>query len=182
VSPPPAPWPALAAYLVWLLGQRLFELAISARHARALLARGAVESARDHFGLIVALHVLFPLGVVAEVLWLGARTPAYWPLCLAGLVAGHALRLAAMRALGERWNVRVLALPGEPPVRRGIYRWLRHPNYLGVAIELLCGPLLFGAWRTALVATLWNALAMARRIPAEEQALGLRPPGPARGR
>ena len=182
MSLPPAPWPGLAAYLAWLLGQRLWELAVSARHTRALLARGGVESARGHFALIVTLHALFPIGVAAEVLWFGARPPAYWPLCLAGLAGGHGLRIAAMRALGERWNVRILVPPGEPPVSRGIYRWLRHPNYVGVAIELLTGPLLFGAWRTALVATLWNALAMSRRIPAEERALGLRPSGPARVR
>ena len=62
-------------------------------------------------------------------------------------------------------------VPGEPPVRTGIYRWLAHPNYVAVAIEFVAGPLLFGAWRTAIGATLANALAMAVRIPAEERAL-----------
>ncbi len=56
-------------------------------------------------------------------------------------------------------------------MRRGVYRWLAHPNYLAVALEFVAAPLGFGAWRTALAASLGNALALAVRIPAEERAL-----------
>ena len=70
------------------------------------------------------------------------------------------------------------AVPGEPAVRRGPYRFMRHPNYLAVAIELAAAPLLFGAWRTALGASLANLAALAVRIPAEEHAL--RNAGPAK--
>ena len=69
-------------------------------------------------------------------------------------------------------------MPGEPPVTRGPYHWLRHPGYLAVALELLAAPLMFGAWRTALGATLADAAALAVRIPAEERALGRRAPPP----
>jgi methyltransferase len=75
------------------------------------------------------------------------------------------------RALGERWTVRIWVVPGLAPVTRGPYRWLRHPNYLAVAVELATGALLFGAWRTALAATALYLAALAIRIPVEERAL-----------
>lgn len=167
----PPPWVALAAYLAALAAQRLSELAISARSARALKAKGAFERGAAHWPLLVALHLAWPVALALEVALLGARPPRAWPVALAALVVAQALRSASMRALGERWCARILVVPGVPPVRRGIYRALRHPNYLGVAIELAAAPLLFGAWRTALAATLLNALALAIRIPEERRAL-----------
>ncbi len=175
----PAPLLPLAAFLAFIVAQRLSELALSARHARALAARGAVEHAAAHFPLFVALHVAWPLALIGEVLGLGARPPHAWPLALAAFLAAQLLRTWAIRTLGERWTVRVWVLPGAPPVATGPYRWLRHPNYVAVAIELLAAPLMFGAWRTALAATAVNVVALAIRIPAEEAALGLR--GPRRG-
>jgi methyltransferase len=76
-----------------------------------------------------------------------------------------------METLGERWNARVIVLPGAPRVRSGVYRFLRHPNYVAVALELLAGPLVFGAWRTAAVFTLANFFALRVRIRCENRAL-----------
>ncbi|HTK31535.1 MAG TPA: isoprenylcysteine carboxylmethyltransferase family protein [Candidatus Saccharimonadaceae bacterium] len=164
----------LAAFVVALAVERVAELGLSARHERALRAAGAVEYGAGHFPVFVALHVAFPLLLVAEVFALGARPPATWPLWLGVALAGAALRVASMRALGERWTARVWVPPGATPIRTGIYRWLSHPSYVAVTLELLGAPLMFGAWRTALVAGAWNALALALRIPCEERALGER--------
>ena len=88
-------------------------------------------------------------------------------------LAGQALRMAAMRALGERWTVKVMTVPGAPPVQRGIFRWLRHPNYLGVILEIAALPLIHGAYLTTIVFSLCNAVLLTRRIRAEEDALTL---------
>jgi len=76
-----------------------------------------------------------------------------------------------VRTLGERWTVKIWVLPGEPLVERGPYRWLRHPNYVAVVLELIAAPMMFGAWRTTIVITLLNALALRVRIREEEKAL-----------
>jgi methyltransferase len=125
---------------------------------------------RAHFPLFVVLHTLFPVALAAEVLALGARPGSLWPLWLGLLVGAQALRFSAQRALGDLWTARVWVTPGIAPVTRGPYRWLRHPGYAAVTIELLAGPLLFGAWRTALGASLFNLVALAIRIPLEERA------------
>jgi methyltransferase len=118
------------------------------------------------------LHTLWLMSIVLEVtllrppfqLWLSA--PA--ALCFG---IGQCLRYAAIHALGGRWTVRVLTLPGAPPVARGIYRYLRHPNYLGVVLEIAALPLMHSAWRSAVVFSLANAALLVVRIRAEEHAL-----------
>lgn len=160
------------ALLAALGVQRLVELAVSRRHERALLARGGERVLDDGMGLIVLVHALFFALALAEFAlapWAGWH--ALSPLALAVLLAGEALRYWAIGTLGERWSTRVVVLPGRPPVARGPYRWLRHPNYWGVALTLAAFPLAFGLPATALVVTALNALALARRVRVEERAL-----------
>jgi methyltransferase len=161
----------LALFLAYHAAERGLELVISARNARRLLARGAREYGREHFPALVVMHALFPVALAAEVLALGARPGWLAWVWVALFVTAQLLRMASMRALGEHWTTRVIVLEGAPLVRHGPYRWLRHPNYLAVAIELLSAPLMFGAWRTAVVFTIANAFALRVRIRCEERAL-----------
>jgi methyltransferase len=159
--------------LAALVAERLAELWLSRRNAARAVARGGVETGRADFRVMAAVHALFPLACAAEVLAAG-RTflPAVgWP-ALAVAAGAQGLRWWAIAALGDRWNVRIVTVPGDPPVVRGPYRWLRHPNYLAVIAELAALPLVHGAWVTAAVFSAANAGLLARRIPAEERALG----------
>ena len=82
-----------------------------------------------------------------------------------------ALRGWTLTTLGERWTTRVLVVPGEPLVAGGPYRWLRHPNYLAVVLEIASIPLLHTAWWTAAVFSLANAAVLRVRVRTEEAAL-----------
>jgi methyltransferase len=147
--------------------QRLAELLLARRNTRRLLAKGAVEHGRGHYPLIVALHAAWltslPIAVPAE------RWPD--PVLLGLYLLLQPFRLWTMLSLGERWTTRIIVLPGAPEIRRGPYRWLRHPNYLIVAAEILLLPLAFGAWRLALLFTALNTIALHIRIRAEDKAL-----------
>ena len=164
----PAP---LVAFLAVIVLQRLGELVLSARNAQWMRARGGVERGREHFPWFVVLHTLYPIALAAEALARGGRPVAAWPLWLDLFVLAQALRLWAMRSLGAHWNVRVWVVPGTAPIRRGPYRWLRHPNYVAVIVELIAGPMLFGAWRTAIAFSVMNAVLLRARIRVEEAAL-----------
>jgi methyltransferase len=83
----------------------------------------------------------------------------------------QALGYWAILSLGERWTTRVMVLPGAPLVRSGAYKFLPHPNYLAVVLEIFAAPLMFGAWITAGVFTVLNAGVLLVRIRAEELAL-----------
>ncbi len=161
---------ALYALLAYLLAARLAELALSARNARRLRAMGAVEAGAGHYPLFIALHVAWWL---AMALLIPPETPAN-PLLLGIFAALQAARIWVIASLGERWTTRVLALPGAALVRRGPYRFLRHPNYAVVCAEIAVAPLMFGAYGVALVFSLLNGLLLAHRIRVEEAALGLK--------
>ncbi len=53
----------------------------------------------------------------------------------------------------------------------GPYRFVRHPNYLVVVVELAALPLVFGAVWTAVAATVANAVLLTLRIRQEEDLL-----------
>src|SRR5690606_8224852 len=93
-------------------------------------------------------------------------------VALAGVAAAQTLRYWAVFTLGDSWNVRILVIPGAAPVTAGPYAFVRHPNYLAVTIELLCVPLVGGAWITAAVFSVANTALLRIRIRQEEEALG----------
>ena len=166
---------SLWLYLGFLLAtglERLFELRLSSRNATAAFSRGGLEVGQTHFKVMTLLHTLFLPACFLEAAQRQARPPALWPLLLAACVLAQGLRWWAIRTLGPRWNVRIVFVPGEAPVTGGPYRFLRHPNYLAVVTELLCLPLLHGAWLTAALFTAANAVLLFVRIRAEEEALG----------
>lgn len=171
--------PLLYTALVALVAvQRLAELRVSKRNERRLRARGAVEAGAGHYPWMVALHVAFLLSCPAEVWWLGR--PFFPPLAgaaLAVLAGASVLRYWTLRTLGPRWSTRVLVPPGEPPVVGGPYRYLRHPNYLAVVLEIAALPLVHAAWATALLFSAANAVLLRVRIRAEEAALAAGDPG-----
>jgi methyltransferase len=151
---------------------RLFELRVAARNRRRLLARGGVEVAPGHYPWMVALHTALLVSCPLEV-WFLSRP--FLPL-LAGamlflLVAAAALRWWVIATLDGRWTTRIVVLPGVPPVTGGPYRFLRHPNYLAVILEIFSLPMIHTAWLTAIVFTLANAMLLRVRIRMEEAAL-----------
>jgi methyltransferase len=151
--------------------QRLFELGLARRNERRARARGAVEWGQRHYLLIVALHTLWLVCTLVEGLLRGPDIPASWPVPLALFLLVQPLRYWAIFSLGERWNTKILVLPDEKPVRRGPYRYIDHPNYVVVVVEILTFPLIFGAWITALVFTVLNAAILSVRVREENRAL-----------
>ena len=87
------------------------------------------------------------------------------------LVMAAALRWWVISTLDGRWTTRIIVLPGVAPVTGGPYRFLRHPNYLAVILEIFSVPMIHTAWLTALVFSLTNAWMLRVRIRAEEVAL-----------
>jgi methyltransferase len=151
--------------------QRLLELVLARRNERRVRACGAVERGQRHYLLIVALHTLWIVSTLVEGFLRGPELPVFWPVPLALFLLVQPLRYWAIFSLGERWNTKILVLPGEKPIRRGPYRYLGHPNYVVVVVEILTFPLIFGAWITALVFTVLNAVVLSVRIRAENRAL-----------
>lgn len=151
---------------------RLLELRIANRNRRLLLERGGIEVAPGHYPWMVALHTAWLISCPLEV-WLLDRPFIPWlgVTALILFLGAFALRYWVISTLGERWTTRIVCLPGVPPVTGGPYRWLRHPNYLAVVLEIASLPLVHTAWLTALVFSLLDAFLLRVRIRAEEEGL-----------
>lgn len=149
--------------------QRLLELRLSRRNERRLRARGAIEHGRDHYPFMVALHALWLLSTAVE----GSRKSEakLGRAATFAFMVVQPVRYWSITSLGEHWNTRILVVPGEKLVRKGPYRYFKHPNYLVVVTEVLALPMIFGAWATALVFSILNAILLFVRIREEERAL-----------
>lgn len=163
---------AFVGLVAAVAAQRLWELCVSGRNEAALRARGAIEHAPEQMSWMRLVHAGWLLAAPLEV-WALERVATPWvaAAALALFALGQGLRYAAMRALGARWCVRVMTLPGEAPIAGGVFRWIRHPNYLGVILEIAALPLVHGAWITSITFSAVNGALLWRRIAAEEAAL-----------
>ena len=158
----PAQWMVVLVAL-----QRLAELAWSRRNEKRLLAQGGREVGAGHYRLIVAIHLAWLATLFTGI---PPGTPVHWPL-IAIFAALQGLRLWVIASLGPYWTTRVITVPDAPLVRRGPYRWMRHPNYAVVAAEVAILPLAFGAWGTALIFSLLNGAVLGWRIRIENETL-----------
>jgi len=160
--------------LYWILAlvaaQRIAELAYAERNTRALRERGAIEVAPEQHPWFVALHACWLVSMLA---FIPRDTVPNWYLAGIFFILQF-LRIWVLATLGPFWTTRIITLPGAPLVRRGPYRFFKHPNYTIVVLEIAILPLAFGAWWIAIVFSIANALLLRRRITAEERALAPR--------
>ena len=151
---------------------RLIEMTISRRHQRALAAKGAAPLPEPVFGAMVALHTGIIVGAAVEVLALHRPYLAAIGIpALALVLLANLLRVWVIATLGVHWNVRVVRSMPLGVVTAGPYRFVRHPNYVAVFVELLALPLVHGAYLTASAGALLHLLILRRRVALEESVL-----------
>jgi methyltransferase len=167
-----SPGALVVALFVGIVGQRLLELRVAKRNEAWARQQGAREYGAGHYPLFFVLHTGWLLAWPLEAWMTGPRLAPMWWASLAVFAAAQGLRYWAITSLGQRWNTRILVLPGAPLVKAGPYRFLGHPNYVAVILELAAVPLVFGAWWTAAIVSILNlGLLLGIRIPAEVRAL-----------
>jgi methyltransferase len=152
--------------------QRLFELRISKRNAAQLIAQGGQVHHDNSIKLVKGLQIGWFAAMLTEV-WVLNRPfiPVLAAIALFATVAGQYLRYLSMQALGLRWTLPIITLPGISAVDTGIYHYLRHPNWLGVILEILAVPLIHSAYLSAIFFSIANAVLLTLRVRSEETAL-----------
>ena len=158
--------------LATLITQRAVELFIARRNTKRLLENGGHEVGAEHYPYMLALHSGWLAALVVYVLTYPPYMNMTFILMYAILLA---LRIWVMTSLGPFWTTRIITIPNLPLVRNGPYKFARHPNYIIVAAEIAVVPLMFAAWRTAIVFSVLNALMLWVRIRSENKALAARP-------
>ena len=155
---------------------RLVELRISNKHQERMLAHGAVRVSEPHFKWMVAIHTGILVGAALEVVFLHRPfLPLLGATMFALFVASNLMRLWVVRALGDLWSVEVMDSTRIGVVTTGPFRFVRHPNYTGVILEMISLPLIHTAWITALAASAAYSIALTMRIRTEESVLMANP-------
>jgi methyltransferase len=131
------------------------------------MARGAVEIGREHYPWLVILHTAWLIAIFLAI----PSPPMIHTLPLALYIVLQLLRLWTLVSLGPYWTTRIITLPNAPLVKRGPYKFMRHPNYAIVVGEIAVLPLVFGEWIVAIVFSILNAIILFVRIREEERAL-----------
>ena len=167
--------PTVVAYLAVVVAVALLrfaELAVSARHRRTLIAAGATPIAEPLFKWMAALHTAILAGAALEVVALHRPfVPALAIPAMMLLVAATWTRWWVIQTLGGHWNVGVVDSTRQGVVDTGPYRWVRHPNYTAVFVELLALPLMHAAWITAVLGTVAHGYILRARVAAEDRML-----------
>jgi methyltransferase len=151
---------------------RIYELQISHRHRREMVAHGASRVVDPVFRPMVLLHTGVLLGAAAEVVFLHRPFyPLFAGVCFGIFLAANVIRWWVIRTLGDHWNVQVMDSTSLGVITTGPFHYVRHPNYAAVFVEMLVLPLIHCAWITAGVGSAAHLLILSRRIRTEEQVL-----------
>lgn len=148
--------------------QRLSELYIARINERWLKERGGIEVGERHYPLFMIVHCLFFLSLLVEV---HSRGELFFPSLFVFFILLQVGRVWCIVSLGRFWNTKIIVVPNVIRIKRGPYKWCKHPNYIIVFFEIITLPLMFGAVKTALIFALLHIILFIIRIPCEERAL-----------
>ncbi|MFD1707200.1 isoprenylcysteine carboxyl methyltransferase family protein [Siminovitchia sediminis] len=157
--------------LVLVVFQRLSELVWAKRNERWMKERGAAEYGKSHYPWMVFIHISFFISLIIEVTFLHREPSSYWPVFLVIFLLVQGIRIWILVSMGRYWNTKIIVLPGSETIKKGPFRYMRHPNYFVVTIELAVLPLMFQAYWTAVLFFIFNQVILSVRIAEEEKAL-----------
>lgn len=154
---------------LFLILQRLIELKIAANNEKWMKQRGGIEVGKEHYKYFVILHVSFFCSLLIEVNMISHLqfNKFFFSLFLISQLG----RLWCIYSLGRFWNTKIIVLPKVVLIKKGPYKYVKHPNYIIVFIELFSIPLIFGAYVTAFLFPFFHLFLLTIRIPKEERAL-----------
>ncbi len=153
--------------LIYIIVQRLTELIYANRNTKCLLAEGGEEFGADHYQYFIFLHSAW-LGII---LLMVDPLHAIHPAMLGLFIGTQLLRIWTLASIGRWWTTRIISAPHFDRVKRGPYRFLSHPNYTVVVLEIAIVPLMLGLPAVALIFSILNAILLRHRIGVENRVL-----------
>jgi len=161
-----------------IIGLLIAETRLSLAHERRLRERGAIQPPGDVYRTMAVIYPLSFLAMGVEGVWRDAHasasvsnTPNWFLSGVLLFTAAKAVKYWAIRSLGERWTFKVFIVPGVPLVTTGPYRYVAHPNYVGVMGELVGAAMMCGSPVTGLASVAAFGAVLWRRVRFESQVL-----------
>ncbi len=162
---------AFLFFILFIIILRIGELILSKQNEKWLLENGGIEYGHKHYPFIVALHVLFIVSLIIE--YSIKETVSYSSFLLVLYFLLLAFKAWVILLLGKFWSTKIYRIPNYPLIKKGLYRYFKHPNYMIVIIEIVVIPLIFDLYFTAVIFTILNAIMLSVRIKEENKALNI---------
>lgn len=156
-------------FISFIILLRVAELILAKKNEQWLLQHGAVEYGKEHYPFIVALHVLFFVSLVIE--YTSGQNPSYSVLIIVLYFLLILFKAWVIASLGTFWNTKIFRIQSIPSIKKGPYKYIKHPNYLVVVVEIALIPLAFHLYYTAIIFSILNAIMLTIRIKAENRVL-----------
>ncbi len=160
---------AFLIFIFFLIGLRITELIVSRQNEKWLRANGAEEYGQKHYPFIVLLHVSFILSLIIEYYLKPTQTVNYFFLFVYLILI--VAKVMVISSLGKYWNTKIFHISNHQLVRKGLYKYVKHPNYFIVICEIAVIPLIFNLFVTAFVFSVLNAVMLNVRIREENKIL-----------
>lgn len=160
---------AFILFISFIILLRIAELILSRRNEIWLLQNGAIEYGQKHYPYIVALHVLFIVSLIIE--YSTTQTASLSLFFLVLYLLFVLFKALVISSLGKFWNTKIYHIPDFPLMKNGVYKYIKHPNYLIVIAEIAIIPLVFHLYYTAIAFTVLNAIILSIRIKEENKVL-----------
>lgn len=159
-------------FISFIILLRIGELLLSKRNEKWLLQNGAVEYGEKHYPFIVVLHVSFIVSLIFEYSML--QTVSYSSFLIAFYFLLIAVKIWIILSLGKFWNTKIYHIQNFPLIKKGLYKYFKHPNYIIVIAEIAVIPLAFHLYYSAIIFFILNAIMLFVRINEENKVLGNR--------
>jgi Uncharacterized protein conserved in bacteria len=151
--------------MVYIIFARFFELILSKKNTTKLLQEGAKERYGFHYKFIVLFHIIFIVFFLAKSFSNSIFNINY----LYVFFVAQIFRYKIIYDLGEFWTTKILVI-NKPLVKTWMFRYLRHPNYMVVFLEVILVCLFFNDFYSLIVFSVINSVLIATRIFFEEKA------------
>ena len=136
--------------------------------------KATAETDRNSYLVIYACAVIGIIAPIVEWAYFKPLHSTWNTVSIAGLgiiLGGLALRVWSIRTLGRFFTATVQLQDGHQLVKRGPYRLLRHPSYVGAYLAYIGSALLLNAYLGGVIAAAAMGVAYSYRMAAEELAL-----------
>lgn len=156
--------------VIYLILARIFELIVSYKNTRRLLDHGAKEYYAFHYRFIVLFHFFFIVYFFNKSFHDNSVDFEFAIMFFLLQI----LRYKVLYDLGKFWTTRIIVVKEIPLIKTGIYKYIKHPNYLIVFFEIPLICLIFLDYEALIFFTIINSILILVRIYFEEKANSVR--------
>ena len=152
--------------MCYLVLARICELIISNRNTKNLLKIGAKEYYNNHYKFLVLFHVIFISYFLIQSF---SKTDINYFLLQIFLFI-QVLRFKIIFDLGKFWTTRIIVLENKKLIKKGLYKYFKHPNYFVVYLEVFLICLIFENYNAMIFFCPLNTVLLFIRIFYEDRA------------